>query len=122
MQLSELLDSRLILKEAMPSKEQAIDAMVELLSRQNKLRNPGRFSQALQQREAEFAAEIAPDIAIPHLFSNEVKEAAIAAAHTVDGRAVFLLISRNGEEHLQQLSSLAEALLEEPASNIFEKK
>lgn len=113
MKLPEWLDARLILTEPAQDKEQAIDALVALLAAQRKLQHPLRFRAALLQREAEFAAELSPDIAIPHLQSDEVRESTIAAAQTLDGRTVFLLASRNEKEHLQQLAKLAAALSEE---------
>ena len=122
MKWEELLDSDFILTEPVPTKEQAVEALVDLLDRRHKLRNAAHFREALRQHEAEFAAELAPDIAVPHLRSEEVKESSLAAARTADGQTVFLLASRNEKEHLQRLSQLAEALLEEPSQKIFEKK
>lgn len=116
MRLSEFLDSRLVLNEPVQDKAQAIDALVILLKQQNRLGNAARFRKTLLENEAEFAAELTPDIAIPHLRSAEVTQSSVAAAYTADGKTVLLIASRNEQEHLQQLSQLAEALLEEPLS------
>ncbi len=115
MKLSELLDRRLILTEPAPNKAQAIDDLVALLKRQDRLRNAAHFREALLQSEAEFAAELTPDVAIPHLRSEEVRQSSVAAARTVDGKTVLLIASRNEQEHLQQLAQLAAALAEEEA-------
>lgn len=116
MKLSELLDNKLVLTEPVQDKAQAIDALVTLLKGQDRLHNAVQFRKALLQREAEFASELTPDIAIPHLRSDEVKQSSVAAAHTADGKTILLIASRNEQEHLQQLAQLAEALLEEPLS------
>ena len=122
MQWDELLENDLILTEAVSTKEQAVDALVTLLEQHNRLRSAARFREALRQHEAEFAAALAPDIALPHLCSDEVKASSLAAARTTDGQTVFLLASRSEEEHLRRLSRLAETLLEQPPQTIFEKK
>ena len=113
MRLSELPDGCFVLPETVRDKAQAIDALVALLEQQGKLHNAARFRTALLQSEAEFAAELSPDVAIPHLRSEEVKQSSVAAAQTADGQTVLLVASRNEKEHLQQLSQLAAALLDE---------
>ncbi|MBQ9227830.1 MAG: PTS sugar transporter subunit IIA [Eubacterium sp.] len=121
MQLTALIESRLTVKETAATPTEAVTTLAQLLYREGRVQDAQRFCDALQRQGATFVLSLTPTVVMAHGYGEEVLAPAIAVMRTRDGKTVFLLASRNAQEHLEQLSQLAGALLVTPSlSALFE--
>lgn len=67
------------------TKTEALDELIELLIKDNKVKDAAVFKKAVLDREEEYSTGIGMGIAIPHGKSNSVKEASIVFGKSVDG-------------------------------------
>lgn len=117
-----LLKSNILLNQASVSKEEAIRFAGELLLKSGYVE--AEYIEGMLAREAKFTTFIGNGVAIPH-GENEVKDKIIASGIVViqypngvdfgDGNIVKLVIgiAGKGNEHIQLLSNIAEAIEDE---------
>jgi len=67
------------------TKTEALDELIELLIKDNKVKDAEIFKKAVLDREEEYSTGIGMGIAIPHGKSNSVIEASIVFGKSVDG-------------------------------------
>ena len=107
------------------NKFDAIDQMVQLISKSNNITNIEKFKQEVIEREKITSTGIGEGLAIPHAKSSEVKKASIAIGvfkekvdyQSIDDEKVdviFMLAApENNDEHVEILSKLSSLLLDE---------
>ncbi|MDD7796289.1 PTS sugar transporter subunit IIA [Clostridium sp. 'White wine YQ'] len=106
------------------TKTQALDELIELLIKDNKIKDAAIFKKAVLDREEEYSTGIGMGIAIPHGKSNSVIEASIVFGKSVDGveydsmdgkpAHLFFLIAVPEEAnnvHLKVLSEISRKLM-----------
>lgn len=127
MRITDLLDQRSIqLNGKVKTKNEAIDAMVELMSNSGKIKNKEVYKKGVYAREAEGTTGIGEGIAIPHCVSEVVAAPGLAAMVVKDGvdfaslddapvYLIFLIASPKTEDniHLDLLSKLSVMLMDE---------
>lgn len=127
MKITDLLDKRSICLNGAPStKEEALDKMVELMSKSDKLIDVKGYRKQVYAREEESTTGIGEGIAIPHGKCDEVRKPGLAAMvvpkgvdfEALDGEPVtllFLIAAPNTKEnvHLDVLSKLSVLLMNE---------
>jgi PTS system fructose-specific IIC component len=130
MKITDLLDSRSININGTPSsKEDAINQMVELMSKSGKITNKEEYKQKVLAREAEGSTGIGEGIAIPHAKCDAVSKPGLAAMvvkggvdfDSLDGEPVsliFLIAAPNTKEnvHLDVLGKLSVMMMDEDFS------
>ena len=108
------------------SKEEVINELIDILDRDGKLYDRGKFKEAVLKREQEFSTGIGFGIAIPHGKDDSVKEPAITFGvsktgvdfNSFDGMParIFFLISvpmESNDMHLKILSEISRKLMHE---------
>lgn len=108
------------------TKEEILDAMVELMAKSGKISDVETYRKGVYEREQEGTTGIGEGIAIPHCKSDAVKAPGLAAMVIPDGaefdaldgekvNLVFLIAAPNSEDnvHLDVLSKLSTLLLDE---------
>lgn len=125
MRIIDLLDSRSIRLDASPkSKNEAIEQIVELMAKSDKINDVNKYKAAVFAREEEITTGVGNGIAIPHGQSDAVNKAGLAAMvikdgvdyNSIDGKDVhlmFLIAAPMGTEHLDVLSKLSVLLMDE---------
>lgn len=127
MRITELLDKRSISLDAAPgSKEEALDAAVELMAKSEKISDVEAYKKQVYAREEESTTGIGEGIAIPHGKCDAVEKPGLAAMvikegvdfDSLDGEPVtllFLIAAPNTEDnvHLDVLSKLSVLLMDE---------
>jgi PTS system, fructose subfamily, IIA component len=106
------------------TKAEALDELIELLIKDNKVKDAAIFKKAVLDREEEYSTGIGMGIAIPHGKSNSVIEASIVFGKSVDGveydsmdgkpAHLFFLIAVPEEAnnvHLKVLSEISRKLM-----------
>ncbi|MBL4930409.1 PTS sugar transporter subunit IIA [Clostridium paridis] len=106
------------------TKTEALDELIELLIKDNKVKDAAVFKKAVLDREEEYSTGIGMGIAIPHGKSNSVIEASIVFGKSVDGveydsmdgkpAHLFFLIAVPEEAnniHLKVLSEISRKLM-----------
>lgn len=126
MEMEDLVSEDLVITQLKgEDKEQVMEEMAKLLSREDILSEPGEYLQAVRRRESECSTGIGYGIAIPHGKSEAVKKSSIAIGkkksgldwQSLDGdlvKIVFMIAvpkERAGDEHLQILQQLSRKLL-----------
>lgn len=126
MRISDLLDKRCIQLDASPrSKNEAIEAMVNLMCKSGKIIDKETYKKGVQKREEEGTTGIGDGIAIPHCASEAVSKPGLAAMvikngvdyDSLDGEPVhliFLIASPKTKDnlHLEVLSNLSMMLMD----------
>lgn len=124
MKISDYLDSRLIVFLDVPSRDEAIHSLIDLLDREGHLPNKKLFTEAIFQREELISTGIGMGIAIPHAKLSDFPHFFIAIGiqkkkglewNALDGVAVRLIFLIGGPddrqtEYLQILSLLTSAI------------
>ncbi|MBN7275003.1 PTS mannose transporter subunit IIAB [Ligilactobacillus pobuzihii] len=127
MELKEIIKQQLVVYDLeSTTPKEVVAQMTELFVKQKIISNKEEFIDAVFKREKTGTTGIGAEIAIPHGQADTVVEPAVAIAklktsvewHALDGKPVkyvFLLaIPKEGStEHLQLLSQLAEALMDD---------
>ncbi|MCH5267379.1 MAG: PTS sugar transporter subunit IIA [Lachnospiraceae bacterium] len=127
MRITDLMDVRSIDLTAAPaSKNEALDAIVELMVQSGKINDPEAYREQVYAREEESTTGIGEGIAIPHGKCNAVDKPGLAAMvipdgvefDSLDGEPVtlmFLIAAPNTEDnvHLDVLSKLSMMLMDE---------
>ncbi len=106
------------------SKIEAIDELIDLLYKDEKITDREEFKKAVLKREEEFSTGIGMGIAIPHGKSGAVKEASIVFGKSIKGvdyesmdekpAHLFFLIAVPNESsdlHLRALSEISRKLM-----------
>ena len=131
MRIVDLLDKRAIeLNGVANSKSQAIDQMVDLMVKSEKINNKEKYRQGVYAREEESTTGIGEGIAIPHCKSDAVTRPGLSAMVLKDGvnfdaldgekvKLIFLIAAPNAKEnvHLDVLSHLSTMLMDESFTN-----
>jgi len=126
MRIIDLLDRRSIqLKGQAVDKKDALEKMVELMVKSEKIRDVAAYRKGVFEREEEGTTGIGEGIAIPHCKSAAVKEPGLAAMvvpggvdfESLDGQPanlIFLIAAPNTKEnvHLDVLSKLSVLLMD----------
>jgi len=116
---------RIVFNMKSKTKSEALEELIGLLVKDNKVNDPAVFKQAVLKREEEFSTGIGMGIAIPHGKSNAVKEASIVFGKSsegidydsMDGKPahLFFLIAVPEAEasnvHLKALSEISRKLM-----------
>ncbi|MCX7884165.1 MAG: PTS sugar transporter subunit IIA [Caloramator sp.] len=125
MNISEIMSEKMI-KLQLQSKDKisVIKELVELLYKNDKLYDKGKYIEAVLKREEEFSTGIGMGIAIPHGKSSAVKEPALAFGKSVEGidygaldgkpSNFFFIIAvpeNSNDEHLRLLSQISRKLM-----------
>jgi PTS system nitrogen regulatory IIA component len=124
MRISDYLDSRQILFLDVDQRDQAIDALVDLLDDQGKLPDKQAFRQAIFDRERLVSTGIGMGVAVPHAKMKEFSDFSIAVAvqqkkglewnalDTAPVRIIFMIVGPDNKqtEYLQILSLLTFAI------------
>ena len=127
MRITDLLDARSILLDASPkSKSEALDQIVDLMVKSEKINDKEAYRKQVYAREEESTTGIGEGIAIPHCKSDSVSRPGLAAMvvpegvdfDSLDGEKVnliFLIAAPNTKEnvHLDVLSKLSVLLMDE---------
>jgi PTS system nitrogen regulatory IIA component len=123
MKAADYLDARLVQFLDVSTRDEAIDALIELLDKQGKLPNRKQFRQAIFQREQLVSTGIGMGVAVPHAKLAELRRFFIAigiqrikgiewnALDKAPVRLVFLIGGPDNRqnEYLQILSQLTSA-------------
>lgn len=131
MRITELLDIRSIdLNVEVKSKMEAIDYLVELMEKSEKISNKEEYKKGILEREEITTTGIGDGIAIPHAQNKAVKKAGLAAItikegvdyQSLDGKPVYLCFmiaapEDGGHVHLQALAKLSALLMNEESRN-----
>lgn len=131
MRITDLLDKRSIsLNGAPKSKEEALDQMVELMTKSGKIKDPEAYRKQVYAREEESTTGIGEGIAIPHGKCDAVLKPGLAAMVVKDGvdfdsldgapvTLIFLIAAPNTKDnvHLDVLSKLSVLMMDEEFSN-----
>lgn len=131
MRITELLDIRSIdLNVEVKSKMEAIDYLVELMEKSEKISNKDEYKKGILEREEITTTGIGDGIAIPHAQNKAVKKAGLAAItikegvdyQSLDGKPVYLCFmiaapEDGGHVHLQALAKLSALLMNEEFRN-----
>ena len=131
MRITELLDIRSIdLNVEVKSKMEAIDYLVELMEKSEKISNKEEYKKGILEREEITTTGIGDGIAIPHAQNKAVKKAGLAAItikegvdyQSLDGKPVYLCFmiaapEDGGHVHLQALAKLSALLMNEEFRN-----
>ena len=127
MRITDLLDARSILLNASPkSKNEALDQIVDLMVKSEKINDKEAYRKQVYAREEESTTGIGEGIAIPHGKCDAVTKPGLAAMvvkdgvdfNSLDGEPVtlmFLIAAPNTEDniHLDVLSKLSVLLMNE---------
>ena len=127
MRITDLLDARSILLDASPkSKSEALDQIVDLMVRSEKINDKEAYRKQVYAREEESTTGIGEGIAIPHGKCDAVTKPGLAAMVVKDGvdfdsldgepvTLMFLIAAPNTEDniHLDVLSKLSVLLMNE---------
>ena len=127
MRITELLDARSILLDASPkSKSEALDQIVDLMVKSEKINDKEAYRKQVYAREEESTTGIGEGIAIPHGKCDAVTKPGLAAMVVKDGvdfdsldgepvTLMFLIAAPNTEDniHLDVLSKLSVLLMNE---------
>ena len=127
MRITDLLDARSILLDASPkSKSEALDQIVDLMVKSEKINDKEAYRKQVYAREEESTTGIGEGIAIPHGKCDAVTKPGLAAMvvkdgvdfESLDGEPVtlmFLIAAPNTEDniHLDVLSKLSVLLMNE---------
>ena len=127
MRITDLLDARSILLDASPkSKSEALDQIVDLMVKSEKINDKEAYRKQVYAREEESTTGIGEGIAIPHGKCDAVTKPGLAAMvvkdgvdfNSLDGEPVtlmFLIAAPNTEDnvHLEVLSKLSMMLMDE---------
>ena len=113
------------------TKDEAIDHLVELMSKQNNLNDLTVYKEGIYAREALSTTGIGEGIAIPHAQSEAVTKPGLAAMVVKDGvdyqsldgapAKLFFMIAvpkTGGNEHLQILAMLSQMLMLKVMKNL----
>ncbi|MGX7109433.1 fructose-specific PTS transporter subunit EIIC [Facklamia miroungae] len=127
-QLTDIIsENQIMLDLEAPTKEAAIDAMINKFAEENKITSVETFKTAVTSREAEGTTGIGKGIAIPHGKSDTVNEASVVFARStpgldwesLDGEAVHLIFmiavpaQQKGDMHLKILQMLSRKLMDD---------
>lgn len=125
MRITNLL-SRNMINFALKSvtKSEALDEMIEMVYQSGKIKDKELFKKEVMDREKISSTGIGEEIAIPHVKSDNIITPAIAIGISQKGidyqsydnkpvKVIFLLISNNGDNHLDVLSTLSTFLMDE---------
>ena len=127
MRITDLLDARSILLDASPkSKSEALDQIVDLMVKSEKINDKEAYRKQVYAREKESTTGIGEGIAIPHGKCDAVTKPGLAAMVVKDGvdfdsldgepvTLMFLIAAPNTEDniHLDVLSKLSVLLMNE---------
>ena len=127
MRITDLLDARSILLDASPkSKSEALDQIVDLMVKREKINDKEAYRKQVYAREEESTTGIGEGIAIPHGKCDAVTKPGLAAMVVKDGvdfdsldgepvTLMFLIAAPNTEDniHLDVLSKLSVLLMNE---------
>ena len=127
MRITDLLDARSILLNASPkSKNEALDQIVDLMVKSEKINDKEAYRKQVYAREEESTTGIGEGIAIPHGKCDAVTKPGLAAMVVKDGvdfdsldgelvTLMFLIAAPNTEDniHLDVLSKLSVLLMNE---------
>ena len=127
MRITDLLDARSILLDASPkSKSEALDQIVDLMVKSEKINDKEAYRKQVYAREEESTTGIGEGIAIPHGKCDAVTKPGLAAMVVKDGvdfdsldgepvTLMFLIAALNTEDniHLDVLSKLSVLLMNE---------
>lgn len=127
MRITDLLDARSILLNASPkSKNEALDRIVDLMVKSEKINDKEAYRKQVYAREEESTTGIGEGIAIPHGKCDAVTKPGLAAMVVKDGvdfdsldgepvTLMFLIAAPNTEDniHLDVLSKLSVLLMNE---------
>ena len=127
MRITDLLDARSILLDASPkSKSEALDQIVDLMVKSEKINDKEAYRKQVYAREEESTTGIGEGIAIPHGTCDAVTKPGLAAMVVKDGvdfdsldgepvTLMFLIAAPNTEDniHLDVLSKLSVLLMNE---------
>ena len=127
MRITDLLDARSILLDASPkSKSEALDQIVDLMVKSEKINDKEAYRKQVYAREEESTTGIGEGIAIPHGKCDAVTKPGLAALVVKDGvdfdsldgepvTLMFLIAAPNTEDniHLDVLSKLSVLLMNE---------
>ena len=127
MRITDLLDARSILLDASPkSKSEALDQIVDLMVKSEKINDKEAYRKQVYAREEESTTGIGEGIAIPHGKCDAVTKPGLAAIVVKDGvdfdsldgepvTLMFLIAAPNTEDniHLDVLSKLSVLLMNE---------
>ena len=127
MRITDLLDARSILLDASPkSKSEALDQIVDLMVKSEKINDKEAYRKQVYAREEESTTGIGEGIAIPHGKCDAVTKPGLAAMVVKDGvdfdsldgepvTLMFLIAAPNTEDniHLDVLSKLSVLLMHE---------
>ena len=127
MRITDLLDARSILLDASPkSKDEALDQIVDLMVKSEKINDKEAYRKQVYAREEESTTGIGEGIAIPHGKCDAVTKPGLAAMVVKDGvdfdsldgepvTLMFLIAAPNTEDniHLDVLSKLSVLLMNE---------
>ena len=127
MRITDLLDARSILLDASPkSKSEALDQIVDLMVKSEKINDKEAYRKQVYAREEESTTGIGEGIAIPHGKCDAVTKPGLAAMVVTDGvdfdsldgepvTLMFLIAAPNTEDniHLDVLSKLSVLLMNE---------
>ena len=127
MRITDLLDARSILLDASPkSKSEALDQIVDLMVKSEKINDKEAYRKQVYAREEESTTGIGEGIAIPHGKCDAVTKPGLAAMVVKDGvdfdsldgepvTLIFLIAAPNTEDniHLDVLSKLSVLLMNE---------
>ena len=127
MRITDLLDARSILLDASPkSKSEALDQIVDLMVKSEKINDKEAYRKQVDAREEESTTGIGEGIAIPHGKCDAVTKPGLAAMVVKDGvdfdsldgepvTLMFLIAAPNTEDniHLDVLSKLSVLLMNE---------
>ena len=127
MRITDLLDARSILLDASPkSKSEALDQIVDLMVKSEKINEKEAYRKQVYAREEESTTGIGEGIAIPHGKCDAVTKPGLAAMVVKDGvdfdsldgepvTLIFLIAAPNTEDniHLDVLSKLSVLLMNE---------
>ena len=125
MRITDLLDKRSILLDASPkSKSEALDQIVDLMVKSEKINDKEAYRKQVYAREEESTTGIGEGIAIPHGKCDAVTKPGLAAMVVKDGvdfdsldgepvTLMFLIAAPNTEDniHLDVLSKLSVLLM-----------
>jgi len=126
MRITDLLDARSILLNASPkSKNEALDQIVDLMVKSEKINDKEAYRKQVYAREEESTTGIGEGIAIPHAKTAAVKAPGLAAMVVKDGvdydsldgepaKLIFLIAAPDTEDnvHLEVLSRLSMLLMD----------
>ena len=135
MRITDLLDARSILLDASPkSKSEALDQIVDLMVKSEKINDKEAYRKQVYAREEESTTGIGEGIAIPHGKCDAVTKPGLAAMVVKDGvdfdsldgepvTLMFLIAAPNTEDniHLDVLSKLSVLLMNEEFTESLRK-